>query len=275
MIMSRPRVLIIQTGSALPEARPCGRDFDHWLAEGMGLERFEFDAVRVDQQQCLPAHRQIDAAVITGSAAMVSQRLDWSERTADWLFNAHQADVPMLGVCYGHQLLASALGGEVGPNPKGRYMGRVEVEFLADDDALLGVHHPQAAFHVSHRESVLRPPPGARVLGQVPHDPHHALHFGGLSWGVQFHPEFNRQVMRAYLEANAEALRQEGHDPDALIRDLNDRNHGYPLLQRFGDLVQDRVVAGPDLNREYEEEADCLSTDRDDRGYTEKGTEPA
>lgn len=242
MIMSRPRVLIIQTGSALPSARPCGRDFDHWFAQGMGLERFEFDVVRVDQQQDLPAHRQIDAAVVTGSPAMVSERLDWSERTAGWLFDAHHADVPMLGVCYGHQLMAHALGGEVGPNPNGRRMGRVEVEFLADDDALIGGHHPQAVFHVTHMESVLRPPEGARVLAQVSHDPHHALHFGRQSWGVQFHPEFDRRVMQAYLDARAETLRLEGQDPDELIQDLKDQHDGRALLQRFGDLVHEQRV---------------------------------
>jgi len=143
----------------------------------------------------------------------------------------------MLGVCYGHQLLAHALGGTVGPNPAGRRMGRAELLVTAVDDPLLGPFATRCAFHVSHVEAVLAPPEGARVIATTAHDRHHALHFGGRSWGIQFHPEFDRGVMQAYIEARADALRDEAQDPAALIAALDQNPPGHALLQRFAELA--------------------------------------
>ena len=58
---------------------------------------------------------------------MVSEREPWSERAAEWLREVAQRGIPLLGICYGHQLLAHALGGRVGANPQGREIGTVEV----------------------------------------------------------------------------------------------------------------------------------------------------
>lgn len=229
--------LIIKTGEAVPQARALGGDFEDWFMAGLGRGRFDYRVVRVDQDETLPAVDGLAGALVTGSPAMVSARADWSERTAGWLREAHAAGLPLLGVCYGHQLIAHALGGRVGPNPNGRCMGRVRVEDIAADDPLLGRFAPEAQFHVSHLEAVLEPPPGARVIGRADHDPHHALHFGGRSWGVQFHPEFGRAVMRAYIQARAQALAAEGLNAAALVREVIDDTAGPALLARFGALA--------------------------------------
>ncbi|MDX1626782.1 MAG: glutamine amidotransferase [Wenzhouxiangellaceae bacterium] len=231
--------LIVKTGRAVPEARRGGQDFEDWFADGLGRERFEFRTVRVDEGETLPEPdpARLAGALVTGSPAMVSDRADWSEATAAWLAEAHRGGLPLLGVCYGHQLLAHALGGEVGPNPEGRRMGRFETRAIDPDDALLAPFAPACAFHVSHFEAVLRLPDGARVVGRADHDPHHALHFGGNSWGVQFHPEFDRETMRAYIEARAEVLDDEGQDPVALREAVDGPHHGPKLLRRFGDLA--------------------------------------
>ena len=248
--MKRIPIIIVKTGEAVPAARSLGGDFEDWFVAGLGPDRVEARVVRVDRGETLPDVPALspDAAVlVTGSPAMVSHRLDWSERSAAWLAEAHRAGHPMLGVCYGHQLLAHALGGRVGPNPAGRRLGRAELVEVELDDALLGRFTPGTAFHVSHVEAVLEPPPGARVVARAAHDPHHALHFGGRSWGVQFHPEFDRAVMRAYIESRADALRAEGQDPDALIADVASESRPKPpgaeLLRRFIDLASTQAGA--------------------------------
>ncbi|NKI33840.1 glutamine amidotransferase [Wenzhouxiangella sp. XN79A] len=230
--------LIIKTGQAVPEARALGGDFEDWFIAGLGRQRFSYRTVRVDRDEPLPSPQGLAGVLITGSPAMVSHRADWSERTAEWLAGAQRAGLPMLGVCYGHQLLAHALGGAVGPNPRGRRMGRVEIHSIEADDPLMGRFAPTEFFHVSHTEAVLEPPPGARVVAEADHDPYHALHFGRHSWGVQFHPEFGRAVMRAYLQARAEALTAEGQDPVALVRGVADDTVGPAVLARFGALVE-------------------------------------
>lgn len=235
--------LIIKTGRAVPEAIEAGAgDFEDWFMAGLGRGRFDYRVIQVDDPNAdpLPEPAALAGALITGSPAMVSDRADWSERTAAWLADAHAAGLPLLGVCYGHQLLAHALGGTVGPNPYGRRMGRIEVHSIEPDDPLMARFAPSCPFHVSHSEVVLAPPPGARVIGRAEHDPHHVLHFGGHSWGLQFHPEFGRSIMRAYIRARAEALAAEGQNPAARVREVADDTVGPAVLARFGSLVVDR-----------------------------------
>lgn len=235
--MSDLPFLIVKTGEAVPEARAMGGDFEDWFFAGLGRDRFDYHVARVDQGDALPAPETLAGVLVTGSPAMVSHRADWSEATAKWLAGAFSTGLPMLGVCYGHQLLAHALGGTVGPNPAGRRMGRVTVDVLDPEDPLLGRFAPADGFHVSHVEVVLEPPKGARVIGTAPHDPHHALHFGGRAWGVQFHPEFGRAVMRAYIQARVDALRADGQDPALCLSSVVDDTAGPMLLARFGALA--------------------------------------
>ena len=238
--MPKPELIIVKTGRAVPEARADGRDFEHWFADGLGPDRFDYRTVCVDRGEVLPPLSSLDhppAVLVTGSPAMVSDRLDWSEQTAAWLAGAHAYGVPMLGVCYGHQLLAHALGGRVGPNPAGRRMGRALVEFTDAEDRLTGGFAPRAAFNVSHVEVVLAAPAGACIIGSAGHDPCHALYFGNLSWGVQFHPEFDRAIMQSYIEARSEPLTAEGQDPAKLIAGLDDNPNGRPFLARFAELA--------------------------------------
>lgn len=238
-------MLIIKTGRAVPEARSDGRDFEHWFADGLG-PAFRYRVIRVDRDETLPPVDSLaaDAAVlVTGSPAMVSDREAWSERTAEWLAGFHDSGRPLLGVCYGHQLVAHALGGRVGRNPNGRAMGRADVDITAADDALLGRFAPACAAHVSHLEAVLEAPSSARVIGTAPHDPLHALYFGNRSWGIQFHPEFDARIMRDYLRARADVLADEGQDPDALVDALRPDHAGPAVLGRFAELALDGSIA--------------------------------
>jgi GMP synthase (glutamine-hydrolysing) len=176
---------------------------------------------------------------------MVSDRLDWSERTGAWLVDAVRNATPLLGICYGHQLLAHALGGRVGPNPRGREMGTVLVRLLdaARGDPLLGAVPEIAAFHATHVESVLSLPAGVRRLAGTARDPNAAFAVAprpgetARAWGVQFHPEFDADVMTGYLAERREILGAEGFDPDALLAAVRESPEGACLLRRFGALV--------------------------------------
>ncbi|HEY5849282.1 MAG TPA: glutamine amidotransferase, partial [Lysobacter sp.] len=77
------------------------RGFPHWIRVAAGLEADEAVVVNVEGGQALPGREGFAGTIITGSAAMVTERRDWSERSAQWLRDAAQAGMPLFGICYG------------------------------------------------------------------------------------------------------------------------------------------------------------------------------
>ena len=80
-------------------------------------------------------------------------------------------------------------------------------------------------------------PAAAGRLAESDADPHHAFRCGERAWGVQFHPEFDADVIAAYLAARREIIREEGLDPEALERGVRESPEGPPLLARFAALI--------------------------------------
>lgn len=233
------KLLVVQTGAVLPALLPRHGDFPEWFRRGLGLKAQHVTIARVDARDKLPATRSVDAAVITGSGAMVSERLDWSERTADWLRGAVDASLPMLGVCYGHQLLAHALGGRVDYNPRGREIGTVDIECSphAGADELFAAAPRSFRAHATHLQSVLEPPSGATILARSALDDNQAIRYAPRVWGLQFHPEFNTVHIRGYVRARSAAIDAEGLDSRALHRAVNPARHARDLLRRFARIV--------------------------------------
>lgn len=231
-------VLIVKTGSTVLSAQRRG-DFEQWIGAGMGLAPDALEVRRVDKDAPLPTPDEVAGVVVTGSSAMVTDQMPWSERTARWLRKAVARNTPVLGICYGHQLLAHALGGRVAYNPLGRCLGTIDVQLTdaARQDALFEGLPEVVHVSVSHRQVVVQPPPGAILLATTAHDPHHAYRAGARAWGVQFHPEYDSDIVRAYLHDRRAQLLSEGLDPDALARDARDTGHGQCVLRRFAQIV--------------------------------------
>ena len=202
----------------------------------MGIS--EWLQVDVFKQQPLPSAESLSAVVITGSPAMVSERQAWSEQTAEWLASAVDKNIPVLGVCYGHQLLAHALGGRVDANPKGRQIGTVKARLINNSaqDPLIG-HLPEIfTAQTSHSQVVLQPPPNAERLATSPLDDNFALRFAENAWGLQFHPEFSAAVMTEYIKCRSKAIRNEGLDPEKLLSEVTDTPEACTVLQKFVGL---------------------------------------
>jgi GMP synthase (glutamine-hydrolysing) len=235
------RFLIVKTGATVSNVVAVRGDFEAWIMRGLGASEQTIDVCRVHEEQALPGARELGevaGVVVTGSPAMVTERHPWSERTAQWLREVVSADVPVLGICYGHQLLAHAFGGRVDDNPRGRHIGTVDVE-LNDHgarDALLGALGPVLHVPVSHRQSVLELPKEATLLASAARDPHHAFAIGPRAWGVQFHPEFDADIVRGYVAARRDLINAEGLDASAIEQAARDTDHGPRVLRRFAEL---------------------------------------
>lgn len=238
--MVTPKVLILKMGSTLPALRARRGDFDDWIIAGLGSDSTKADVIDVTTGAPLPPVNGHAGVIITGSHDMVTDRRDWSERAAEWLRETVARDVTVLGICYGHQLLAHAHGGMVGNNPSGREFGmaRICMKEAARSDALLSVLPHRLDAYVGHTQSVLRLPPGAVVLASSSRDAHQAFRIGSRAWGVQFHPEFDAEIMREYIAHYRELLAAEGQDPDALRGEVKEAPAGTTILGRFARLCR-------------------------------------
>jgi GMP synthase (glutamine-hydrolysing) len=234
MTTQRAPFLIIETGDPAPSLRRYG-SFAHWIRVAAGLRPDQAVTYRVAAGDALPKREGFAGALITGSGAMVTERLDWSERSAAWLRDAAHAGMPLFGICYGHQLLAHALGGAVDYNPVGREMGTVRIERLdaAADDPLFGRHPPVFDAHATHLQTIMRLPEGAVTLARSEKDGCHAFRWGSSTWGVQFHPEFSTAMMRGYIAARREKLLNEGMHPPTIHRGVTAAPHARNVLRRF------------------------------------------
>lgn len=231
--MSNP-FLILETGQPIASLRR-HRGFPHWIRVAAGLPADDAIAVDVEEGQPLPSREGFAGVIVSGSRAMVTDRADWSQRTAAWLADAARAGMPVFGICFGHQLLAHALGGEVGDHPDGREMGTVDIELhpAAAEDPLFGPMPEKFPVQATHVQTVLRMPEGAVVLARSAHDAGHAFRWGDCAWGVQFHPEFSVTHMRGYIQARRVELQREGQDPKAILSQVQATPQGRRVLRRF------------------------------------------
>lgn len=153
----------------------------------------------VDPPQPTVLAETFDAVVVSGSQTAVYDDEAWISETEAWVREVVERGVPLLGVCWGHQLLARAVGGEV--HPMGGFeLGYVDVDLLddADEDPLFdGVDSPLVAFE-THSDEVTALPAEATILAET--DRALQAFRVGNAWGVQFHPEYDVETARWVTE---------------------------------------------------------------------------
>jgi GMP synthase (glutamine-hydrolysing) len=205
-------VLLLKAGEAAASVRLSVGDYDRWFLQTLGLSGYRFDIIPVHQGAKLPASTaRYDAVMMTGSPLSVTRLEPWMERAAELMVGAEARGIPVLGVCFGHQLLAHAYGGHVVRNPLGREIGTVEVQLTASGraDALFHGLPERISVQATHEDIVPEPPEGAQVLAGNANTAIQALAFRPHARGVQFHPEVQPDAMRALIQARAERLETE------------------------------------------------------------------
>lgn len=142
----------------------------------------------------LPARVDACAAwVISGSRAGVYDALPWIPPLMDFVRTAYAARLPLLGICFGHQLLAAALGGRTERAPSGWGLGNVALQLR------MGARPPPREsldLYMAHQDQVVALPPGAVWLAEAPHCQHAMFALDGHVLGLQPHPEFTTDFMR-------------------------------------------------------------------------------
>lgn len=188
-----------------------------------------------------PGVDEYDAFVVTGSPHSVRDDEAWIERLHGFLRALDRDRAPFLGICFGHQCWARALGGEVAANPNGTIIGVQEVEFEREvwmDPWPLDLNG-RLALYSAHSEQVRRTPPGTRAIARAPGCPIAAMRTGDHALTVEYHPEIYRDFSVAQIRSMASSL-----DEDTVRHALSDaerETHG-PLFGKWAARFLERAA---------------------------------
>jgi len=202
------------------------------LAQWADARGHDIDVVVPQGLAAWPEPGDADAIVSLGSehsALDTSQR--WIREEIEFLAATHSASVPVLGICFGGQVLSAALGGTVSRAPRAEVTWR-PIETQAPDLITAG---PWPFWH----EDRFDLPPGARLVAGS--ETEVVAFSDGASVGVQFHPEADAAVVRDWLDGGRDKLRAYGVDETEFEREIDRhgpaaRNHAFGLFDRIAAM---------------------------------------
>ena len=232
------RLLLYKTGETDRQLVCDIGDYEAWFGRVLG------EACTLEMHRAFEApHHRIegyDGLLITGSPRSLVEPEPWMDDAAAFVRKAASAGVPVLGVCFGHQLLGYAYGGRVRMNPNGWEVGTVEVD-LTDEgrrDPLFDGLPARLRVNQSHRDEVWELGE-TRRLASGAHTPNQSLAAGEHVRGVQFHPEMNGVVIRRLINHRRAILHadvlQRGRavTVDGLLAEAADTPDAEKVLQNF------------------------------------------
>jgi len=229
------KIAILITGHI---RKSVSEDYDVLLKDGMELPANSHEVFDLPNGDKLPDNIDFAGIVISGSSKILSDGISWLEDTAEWLRKQVAKNTPILGICFGHQLLAYTFGGKVTDNPKGIEVGTKTIDFNenAKCDQLLKDFCPSILAQVSHVQSVTELPENAIVLAFSELESHHAFRIGENIWGLQFHPEFDAAIIHKIIVSKS--VRYPGKlNVQKLISEIEETPKSYSILKKFGEIV--------------------------------------
>jgi GMP synthase-like glutamine amidotransferase len=180
---------------------------------------------------------ECDAWLITGSRHDAYSDTPWIQALRAWIRQAHDADVKLAGVCFGHQVIAQALGGEVVKSTKGWGLG-VAVHPMLADAPWMAPARDQIRILASHQDQVALLPPGATRLAGNDFCPNFMFLQGDHIVAIQGHPEFSVEYNRALIERRRGLLPDERYQSSlsSLEGEVDSATMMQWLLQFLGIL---------------------------------------
>lgn len=193
----RKQMLLLKAG--VTRSRERLGDYEAWFAQASGAE---VTKVEVHAGEVPPPAAGFDVIVMSGSPKSVTALEPWMLHAADFLAEAVAAGRPVLGVCFGHQLLAWRFGAKVVKHERGRELGTFEVRRTAAgaSDALFSRLPPVFDAQQTHEDHVVEPTAALTVLATNAHSAVQAFRVGDRGYGVQFHPEMSAAATQFVID---------------------------------------------------------------------------
>ncbi|KPM35280.1 hypothetical protein AK830_g11291 [Neonectria ditissima] len=172
------------------------RGFEQTASQTPKLEVTKWNVL---QSQSYPRLTEIDGLFLTAGKYSAYDDYPWAFKLIDFLKEAYHARIPIAAICYGHQILARALGGKVLKNPKGSELSVTRVDLTACGAALFETDHLN--LYQMHLDTVVDAPPGMEVIGSSARSSVQLLYEPGRILGIQGHPEANPFQIKEYLHS--------------------------------------------------------------------------
>lgn len=218
------RIGILQCGQAPAILKDSLGDYPDMFVRLLARRGFDFDHYHVEGMQFPASVGDADGWLLTGSRHGAYEDHAFIPPLEDFIRAAYAADSPMVGICFGHQIIAQALGGTVIKHPAGWSVGRQIYDFEGEKIAL----------NAWHQDQVVTLPPDAKVVGHSSFCENAALIYGDRVFTVQPHPEFDDSFVQGLI-----THRGKGIVPQHLLDEAASRM-GLP---RGSALLADRIEA--------------------------------
>lgn len=234
-------ILILKTGSTLDNIRASQGDFEDWIAEKMQIHPSEYHIHPTGDYNSLPSDQNYSGIIITGSSDMVADVNLREKGMYNWLLDHQESGMPILGICFGHQLLTILNGGTVDFNPSGNITGMKKTRLTpaGKKDKLLGDLPDSFEVYQVHKQSIHTPPDSAEILAYSDSGVIDAIRFNENSWGLQFHPEFDATRSKLTIQEQQNELSSEGFDVQQLLDHVAEVDYGERIFKQFKELTND------------------------------------
>lgn len=189
------------------------------------LPNFEFRYYETYRGRLPPSPGECDAWIATGSKYSVYEKHAWIEELAAFI---RAADKPFVGICFGHQMLAHALGGEVAKAKQGWGVGVLPLE-IVKTEPWMQPPRPELRIQHMHQDQVQKLPANSVLLGRSPHCEIGMFRVGETMLGIEGHPEFTVEYGAALIRARQAQI---GSQADRALNSLKEKSDG-PVVGRW------------------------------------------
>ena len=190
------KIGILQTGHSPEDFREQLGDYGEMFTKLLDGHDFDFQIWSVVDGVLPEGVSEADGWLITGSKHGAYEDHDWIPLLEDFIRETYADGRPMIGVCFGHQVIAQALGGKVEKFTGGWSIGRTEYDM--DGDKL--------ALNAWHQDQVVELPEGAKVVASSDFCPYAALAYDNRIWTVQPHPEFGHDFIDGLIKTRGKGV---------------------------------------------------------------------